>query len=131
MDGDGTGSYRLVVKGSTEGGFVDSAPSEEAVSESRRQLPSREHIEDELDLMLQTIRGFWNSEPDQVMREVSAMSARLTELWVHLHRIESRDRTYKQIRTMQVNPMLEELDRQFRLASRTVEIRRQDLELMK
>lgn len=88
-------------------------------------------MQSELDQILTEIGKFWSMEPDQVMRLVAAFSARCTELWVHLHRVEGRDRTYKQIRTMQVAPILEELDRQFRLASRQLEVRRQDLELMK
>lgn len=91
-------------------------------------LGSRAQIEGELDGILLTIRDFYSMEPDQAMQHVAAMTARLTELEVLLHRVESRDRAYKQIRTMQVQKILDELDRQFKIASRLIEVRRQDLE---
>ena len=47
---------------------------------------------------------------------------------MHLHRLEGR-REWRQIRTMQVDRVLTELDRQFKIASREVEVRRQDIEL--
>lgn len=88
----------------------------------------REQIEGEIDGILVMVRSFHTMEPDQVMQHVAAMTARLTELEVLLHRVETRDRAYKQIRTMQVVKILAELDRQFKIASRLVEVRRQDLE---
>lgn len=94
-------------------------------------LGSRAQIEAELDGILIVIRDFWTMEPDQVMGHCAAMTARLTELEVLLHRVETRDRTYKQIRTMQVQKIVDELERQFKIASRLVEVRRQDLETFK
>lgn len=91
-------------------------------------LGSRHQIEGELDAILMTIRDFWTQEPDEVMSHIAAITARCTELEVLLHRVETRDRTYKQIRTMQVQKILDELDRQFKIASRLVEVRRQDME---
>jgi hypothetical protein len=91
-------------------------------------LGSRAQIEGELDGILVTIRDFWTLEPDQVMAHCAAMTARLTELEVLLHRVEARDRAYKQIRTMQVQKISDELERQFKIASRLVEVRRQDIE---
>lgn len=104
---------------------------EELAAEAAQVLGTRAEVEAELDLMFDQIRKFWQQEPDQVMRIISALSARASELWVNLHRIEGRDRSYKQIRTLQVTPLIEELDRQFKLASRIVEVRRQDLDLLK
>lgn len=94
-------------------------------------LGSRAQIEGELDAILVTIRDFWTMEPDQVMAHCAAMTARLTELEVLLHRVEARDRTYRQIRTMQVQKIVDELDRQFKIASRLVEVRRQDIESLR
>lgn len=118
---------KLVVDGTSEAGFVDQLVPEIAQDLSWGALVSREKVEEEIDLMLRTIRSFWELEPDQVMRMSSAMSARCTELAVHLHRLEGR-REWKQVRTMQVDRLLTELDRQFKLSSRLVEIRRQDIE---
>lgn len=91
-------------------------------------LGPREQVEGELDAIMLTIREFWAQEPDMVMAQIAAITSRLTELEVLLHRVEARDRRYKQIRTMQVQKILDECDRQFKIASRLVEVRRQDLE---
>lgn len=81
--------------------------------------------------MLTAVRGMWSQEPDVVMRDVAAYSARVTELEVHLLRVETKRRDYKQIRTLQCGPLLAELDRQFKIASRLVEVRRQDLDMIR
>jgi hypothetical protein len=94
-------------------------------------LGTRDEIEAELDLIAAAIRGFHSKQPDQVMRETAGYSARLTELCVLLHRVEGSNRQYTRIRTQQVERFLAELDRQFKIASRLVEVLRQDLELMK
>ena len=109
----------------------DRRPGAEVAEAAAEMLGTREEVEAELDLMFDQIRKFYMQEPDQVMRVISALSARASELWVNLHRVEGRDRSYKQIRTLQVTPLIEELDRQFKLASRIVEVRRQDLDLLK
>jgi hypothetical protein len=94
-------------------------------------LGSREHIEYELDSISAAIRSFHLKQPDMVMRECSAYSARLTELAVLLHRAEVHSSSYVRIRTQQVDRYLDEIDRQFKTASRLVEISRQDLDLMR
>lgn len=121
---------QLEVQGTQDGGYVDDLVPEVAQELAWGALGSRQAVEDEIDLMLRTVRGFWQFEPDQVARLIQAMSARCTELCVHLHRLEGR-REWRQIRTQQVERLLAELDRQWKLASRLIEIRRQDLELMK
>ncbi len=95
------------------------------------ELGTRVDIERELDLIAAALRRFHRQQPDQRMREISAYSARLTELCVLLHRVESTDRQYTRVRTQQVERFLAELDRQFKIASRIVEVSRQDLELMR
>lgn len=109
-------------------GYVDDLVPEIAQQLAWGILVSREAVEEEIDLMLRTVRTFWELEPDEVMRTIAALSARATELSVHLHRLEGR-REWKQIRTMQVERLLVELDRQFKIASRMLEVRRQDLEM--
>jgi len=94
-------------------------------------LGTRAEIEYELDGMAYAVRSFALKQPDQVMRECAAYSARLTELAVLLHRVESLDRQYTRIRTQQVERWLTELERQFKTASRLVEVARHDLELMR
>lgn len=114
--------------GTEEAGYVDNLIPDVAVRLSWGALASREAVEAEIDIMLTSLRGFWQREPDQRMKMITAMSARCTEMSVHLHRLEGR-REWKQIRTMQVTKLLEELDRQFKIASREIEVRRQDIEL--
>lgn len=93
-------------------------------------LGTRADIERELDGIALAVRAFALKQPDQIMRECAAYSARLTELTVLLHRHESSDRQYLRVRTQQVEKYLQELDRQFKIASRLVEVQRQDLALM-
>lgn len=93
-------------------------------------LGTKADIQRELDGMAMAIRTFALKQPDQVMRECAAYGARLTEMAVLLHRVEDRDRQYTRVRTAQVQRWLDELDRQFKIASRIVEIQRQDLALL-
>jgi hypothetical protein len=94
-------------------------------------LGTRDEIQNELDGIAAAMRQFHIKHPDQVMRECSAYGARLTELAVLLHRVESADRQYTRIRTQQVDRFLKEIESQFKIASRLVEIHRQDLEIMR
>ena len=95
-------------------------------------LGDRPQIEKELDLVSACIRRFYRLQPDQVMRECSAFSARLTEMQVLLHRQENLGgRQYTRIRTQQVERFLSELERQWKTASRLIEVSRQDIELMR
>ena len=121
----------FVVEGGQTAGFVDGLVPDVVAELSRGALGSREQVEAEIDVMLATIRDFYRMEPDEVMRYCAGFSARATELECHLHRVEGRFREYKQIRTMQVQKLIAELDRQFKIASRLVELRRQDLEVLR
>lgn len=119
---------QVTVEGSGEGGHVDALIPDVAVKLAWGALVSREAVEAEIDTMLTALRGFWSREPDERMRACAAMSARCTELSIHLHRLEGR-REWRQIRTMQIDKVLAEVDRQFKIASREIEVRRQDLDL--
>lgn len=94
-------------------------------------LGTREEIEKELDLIAAVIRTFHRKPADLVMRECSAYSARLTEMAVLLHRSESISRQYTRIRTQQVERFLTEIDRQWKTASRLIEVQRQDVEMLR
>jgi len=93
-------------------------------------LGDRAEIEKELDLIAAVIRTFHCKPADLVMRECSAYSARLTEMAVLLHRNESVSRQYTRVRTQQVERFLTELDRQWKTASRLIEVSRQDIALI-
>lgn len=115
----------------TAAGIRYAATPEVAALAAAGTLGSRAQIEGELDAILICIRDFWTMEPDQVMAHCASFTARLTELEVLLHRVEARDREFKQIRTMQVQKIVDELERQFKIASRLVEVRRQDIESLR
>jgi cytosine/adenosine deaminase-related metal-dependent hydrolase len=116
------------VEGTQDAGYVDGLVPEVAAELAWGALVSRQAVEEEIDLMLRTVRGFWQFEPDAVAKLIQAMSARCTELCVHLHRLEGR-REWKQVRTQQVERLLAELDRQWKLASRLIAVRQQDIDL--
>lgn len=94
------------------------------------ELGTRAEIQAELDQIAAAVRQFHARQPDQVMKECAAYGARLTELCVLLHRVEAIDRQYQRVRTQQVERWLTELERQFKIASRLVEVQRQDLALL-
>lgn len=119
---------QVEAKGTNEVGYVDGLVPEVAADLAWGALVSKQKVEEEIDLMLRTVRSFWELEPDQVARLIQAMSARCTEMCVHLHRLEGR-REWRQVRTMQVMRLLEEMDRQWKIASRLIELRRQDIEI--
>ena len=77
------------------------------------------------------IRTWYEKQPDQVLREASAYSARLTEMWTELRLLEPYDRAYTQLRTMQVAPVLEEVDRQYKFNQSRIALMRQDLDLIR
>ncbi len=118
------------VKGTEEAGFVDDLVPQVAQQLSWGALVSRKVVEDEIDLMLDTLRSFWQREPDERMQMMNAMTARCTQLCIHLHRLEGL-REWRQVRTQQVERVLAECERQFRSASREIELRRQDIELQR
>lgn len=122
---------QYTVEGTQEAGFVDDMVPEVVQELHEGALVDRETVEAEIDTMLRAVRSFWELEPDQVLRMISAMSARATELAIHLSRVDGSKREWKQVRTMQTTALLAEFDRQFRLHSRMVELRRQDLELLR
>lgn len=76
------------------------------------------------------IRTWCDKQPDEVIREASAYSARLTEVWTELRLMEQHSREYLQLRTMQVTPVLEEVDRQFKFATSRIAMMRQDIDLL-
>lgn len=94
-------------------------------------LGTREDIQRELDGIAAAVRTFPMKQPDQIIRESAAYTARLTELAVLLHRVEAQDRQYVRVRTQQVERWAAQLEFQFKAASRLVEVMRQDIDLAK
>lgn len=123
--------WDFTVEGSNAAGYIGGLVPDVIAALSRDQLGSREEVETEIDAMCAATRDFYRMEPDEVMRAISGFSARCTELEIQLYRAEGRYREFSKIRTMQVRVLLAELDRQFKIHSRTVELRRQDLEVLR
>jgi hypothetical protein len=70
----------------------------------------------ELDTYLEQLRSMRSKDPTDVFMTLSAITARLCELRVLCMRTESR-RTAA-LRTREIDPMIEECERQFRFHSR-------------
>jgi len=92
-------------------------------------LSTRVGILLELQGIKAALKTWFDKQPDQVIREASAYSARLTELWTELRLVESHDRQWTQVRTMQVQPLLDEIDRQYRFQTSRIAMMRQDIDL--
>lgn len=130
---------QAVMQGTEEQGFVDQAgPVDTALLEALAtdMAPmgvggpaTRAEVLLELAGLKAALRTWYDKQPDQVIREASAYSARLTELWTELRLLEAHDRQWTQLRTMQVQPLLDEIDRQYRFQTSRIAIARQDLDM--
>jgi hypothetical protein len=127
-----------VCEGTDVAGFIPAGPPDLTLLQGGMKLAQlddiglkdRATVLAEIQRIQAAIRTWHAKEPDQVMREASAYSARLTELRGELMEAQARDRQYTRLAT-QVNYTVDEIDRQYKLHSRMVELRRQDLELLK
>lgn len=130
---------KAVVHGTDEQGFVDaSVPIDPALLAALAndmaplgtgEPSTRVAILMELAGIKAALRTWYDKQPDQVLREASAYSARLTELWTGLRLLEQHDRQWTQMRTMQVQPIIDEIDRQYRFNQSRIAIARQDIDL--
>lgn len=93
------------------------------------KLGSIEDVRQEIDDALEQMREFWMHEPDEVMRLVSGHAARLVEIRVQIQRVEDAYPVWKRVRTKEVEPVLDELQSQFNIASRLVTVRQLDWEM--
>ncbi|HET6914989.1 MAG TPA: hypothetical protein VFH56_02755 [Acidimicrobiales bacterium] len=91
-------------------------------------LGSITDVRREIDDCLADMRDFYRAEPDQVMKAVSAHSARLVEIVIRIQRIEVVRREWKPVRE-EADRVLTELKSQFQIASRVLAMRQQDWEM--
>ncbi len=75
----------------------------------------------ELDMYYEAVKGFADEEPDLVLNQIAAFSARLTEIRARLNRSDSAKAN--QLRIKEIDPLMTQLDFQFRLASRRISSR--------
>jgi len=86
-------------------------------------------LENELDGYLARMSDFPALDLGDVFSQLAAMSARATTIRLWIARSETR--MLAAFRTRQLDPFLEECDRQFRLWSRTQAVRQMDWEMSK
>lgn len=130
---------KATMQGTAEGGFIDrDAPIDPALLAALANdiaplgvgaPETRAEALLELAGIKAAVRTWYDKQPDQVTREASAYSARLTELWTELRLLEAHDRQWTQLRTMQVQPVLDEIKFQYELCKSRIAIARQDIDL--
>lgn len=125
---------KLVMEGArepTKGGAP--APMFEAMERRLAQevpgLGSVNSVRDELDEINGEMKDFPDEEPDEIMRSCSGFSARLVEIRRRIHRIEDHLPHWKQVRTQEVTPLIEETRYQHEVASRILTQRKFDWEM--
>lgn len=87
---------------------------------------SIESVRTEINDAFEDMKTFINREPDEIMRLVAGHSARLSEIRVRIQRIEDVHRLWKNVRTREVEPTLDQLGQQFTIASRLHSVREFD-----
>jgi hypothetical protein len=105
------------------------APSEEAHAAVSALEPGAGY-EEELDAIVVDLQNIIWDLPDEVMRLCQGYMARCTEMHLNLVRMGS-NRAAKFVRTQQLAKVMELIDFTYKAASRSVEIRRQDVEMSK
>jgi uncharacterized membrane-anchored protein len=90
---------------------------------------SIDSVREEVDDAFADMKEFLNQEPDEIMRICSGHSARLSEIRVRVFRIEDVRREWKNVRIRELEPTLEELERQYSIASRLHSVRELDFKI--
>lgn len=86
-----------------------------------------EKLRSELDDYYSEMKNFKGAQPDEVFLKLAGWSARASELRAQVVRLESR--RMQAFRTREIEPFLEEVDRQFKFFSRVTTIRELDQKL--
>lgn len=81
---------------------------------------------DEVNDAYKDMAMFHQMEPDEIMRRAGGHSARLSYLRVLCMRIEDHARQWKDVRTRELEPTLEQLEHQYNIASRLHTVREFD-----
>ena len=92
-------------------------------------LGSIDSVRGEVDDAFADMATFHNIEPDEIMRLVGGHSARLSELRVRIQRVEDFHRQWKGVRTREIELALDELAKQFQVASRLLTVRELDFKM--
>lgn len=70
----------------------------------------------EIDAFLTSMQDWEHSDPDTVLREIAGIGARLVEIRTQLVRSESR--SFQSFRTKELDPLMDQLEFQFKIHSR-------------
>jgi len=81
----------------------------------------------EFDGCFQEMKEFEGKQPDDIFMKLAAWSARASEIRSWIVRSESRKTTA--FRTREIDPFLEEIDRQYKFWSRTQAVREMDFKM--
>lgn len=92
-------------------------------------LGSMKAVRAEIDQMNEEMKEFIHAEPDEVMQKCSGFSSRLVEIRRRIFRIEDHLQHWKQLRTQEVTPLIEETRFQYEVASRLLTQRKFDWEM--
>ena len=92
-------------------------------------LGSIKGVRAEIDQMNESMKGFDEEEPDEIMRMCSSFSARLVEIRRRIFRVEDILTYWKPVRTQEVTPLIEETRFQYEVASRILTQRKFDWEM--
>ena len=101
---------------------------EESNLQRERVRDEIQAIRDELDEYYRGMKALQASEPDQIFLKLAAWSARVSEIRVTL--VRSQTRSKQALRTQEVDPFLEEIDRQFKFFSRYQSVREMDFKIV-
>lgn len=99
------------------------------VSQRVHRRNGLESLRDELDDYFAIMQKFESMDPTEVMFALSAMSARASEMRFHVVRQDNR--MANSFRTKEVEPFLEECERQFKIHSRIATLRALEWDMSK
>ena len=94
------------------------------------QINEREwftQIRSEIDKYLTMMQDWADGEPDEILRQISSIAARLTEIRVQLMR-DSGQRAQR-LRLNEIDPILSQIEFQFKVTSRRHAVREMDWQL--
>lgn len=106
---------------------LNMAPGRQMVTSDGDERATLSAYAKELDLYYAGCNTFEGMEPDEVMQRIAAMVARLTEIRARLHRLGTTRAT--QLRTKEVDPLLDSLKLLFSIYSRLLASRQFDFEV--
>lgn len=107
-------------------------PNSNAVGRQEGSIALQDHIRavrTEIDEFFADMRRFNEMEPDEVLQKLSSFVARAGELRSRL--VRSGSNRMQALRTQEIEPFLELCDTQFKIHSRLIAVRQQDLDLVR